>query len=162
MWIIVDAFSCLIRYHVFLHTAEFRENVSAKLRMKIMSIDIFSYGPHFTSGLSKLTIFYKLNLPPPVSCLLCLFSCCPLTPSLRPMRARPVPGLNQSESWIADPLTQGVWRGFSRWIAPSLSGHRIRDHRSYHISHFQSLWQIPGSQHQTFSKKTINNLLTSQ
>ena len=117
----------------FFFTAEFCENVSAKLRMKIMSIDIFSYGPHFTSGLSKLTIFYKLNLPP-VSCLLCLVSCCPLAPTLRPMRARPVPGLNQSESWIADPLTQGVWRGFSRWIAPSESGHRIRRKILSHIT----------------------------
>ena len=48
----------------------FRENPPAKLGMKIMSTDIFSYGPHFLSGLSKQTIFYKLNLLPPVSCVL--------------------------------------------------------------------------------------------
>ena len=69
-----------------------------------MSIDIFSYGPHLTSGFPVQTIFYKLNLP--ASRLLGRVSCCPVSPTLRPMRAGPGPRLDQSAPRIADPLTR--------------------------------------------------------
>ena len=98
-----------------------------------MSIDIFSYGPHLTSGFPVQTIFYKLNLP--ASRLLGLLLS--RVPYLATNESGAGPGAGPIRALDCRPLDSGQGRNISRWITPSQSGHKIT--RAEILSHIETL-----------------------